>query len=165
MKIGTLKAIKGHFIRRLWAFLASCVLLSDQLMPLRAQDRGNTASQEYGDAVYRDLEGLAGFLGYEYNHTAIFAGLDSAHKGKVMQALGSGYVTHEANFYDQFVSHGAYYYGAYTLNNRTMTFADRRSVVTTAINMVNAAIPYPDYFFLPPVCIVYYGAKIGRAHV
>src|SRR6266511_1005367 len=158
MKSRMLKANKSPFMRRLFAFLFACVVLSGQVIPLVAQDRGNTASQEYGDSVYKNLEGLAGFLGYDYNHTAIFAGVDSAHNGKVMQAFGSGYVTHEGSFYEQFTSY-LYYYGAYTLNNRTMTFTDRRSVVTTAINLVNARIAYPSTFLQVPVCLVYYGSS------
>src|SRR6266498_1732138 len=118
-------------MQRLLITLAfGCLVLSDQLMPLVAQDRGNTVSQEYGDAVYRELEGLAGFLGYNYNHTAIFAGGDSGHNPKVMQALGSGYVTHEAYLNDEFKSSGHFYYGDYTLKNRTMTFTDRKSVAS-----------------------------------
>ena len=90
MKSGTLKANARPSLRRLLiTFAFGCLVLSGQVTPLVAQDRGNTVSQEYGDAVYRELEGLAGFLGYDYNHTAIFAGLDSGHNGKVMQALVS----------------------------------------------------------------------------
>ena len=125
----------------------------------RAQDRGNTSAQEYGDAVYRELDGLAGFLGYNYNHAAVFAGLDSVHEGKVMEALGSGTTTHEAYFYDEFTSYGTGYYGAYTLNNRTMSFTDRKNVVATASDLVNAAIAYPSTFLQAPVCLVYYGGS------
>jgi hypothetical protein len=134
--------------------------LTAAFQPAIAQDRGNTSAQEYGDAVYRELDGLAGFAGYDYNHTAIFSGLDSVHEEKVRQALGSGTTTQEAYFSDEFTSYGTGYYGAYTLNNRTMSFTDRKSVVKTASDLVNAAIPYPDTFFglVAPVCIVYYGS-------
>ena len=134
------------------------LLLSGQVSSLFAQDRGNTTAQEYGDAVYRQLDPSASF-GYDYNHTAIFAGLDGGNNGNVLQALGSGYVTHEEYFNYAFKNYGSAYYGAYTLNNRTMTFTDRRSVVTTAISLVNAAIPYPSTSFQIPVCIVYNGAS------
>jgi hypothetical protein len=145
-------------MRALFASLIGFVMLSGQVTSVVALDRGNTTAQEYGDAVYRELEGVAGFLGYDYNHTAIFAGFDNGHNGRVLQALGSGYVTHEEYFNYAFTSHGTYYYGAYTLSNRTMTFTDRRNVVTTAISLVNAAIAYPSTFPLFPVCIVYYGS-------
>ena len=72
-----------------------------------AQDRGNTSAQEYGDAVYRYLN----IAGYDYNHTAIFSGIDSVHEGKVRQALGAGYTTFEGYFYDEFTSYGTGYYG------------------------------------------------------
>jgi phosphodiesterase/alkaline phosphatase D-like protein len=138
--------------------LLLCLLLAGQVVSLEAQDRGNTTAQEYGDAVYRQLDPSASF-GYDYNHTAIFAGLDSGNNGNVLQALGSGYVTHEEYFNYAFRNYGSAYYGAYTLNNRTMTFTDRRNVVTTAIGLVNAAIPYPSTFLEIPVCIVYYGGS------
>ncbi len=144
-------------MRRLLAFLLGCLVLIGQTVPLAAQDRGNTTAQEYGDAVYRQLDPSASF-GYDYNHTAVFAGVDNGHNPKVMQALGSREVTKEVSFNDQFKSYGLYYYGAYTLNNRTMTFTDRKSVVTTAISLVNAAIPYPSTFLQIPVCIDYYGS-------
>lgn len=135
-----------------------CACLAASSIPARAQDRGNTTNQEYGDAVYRVLaEGIAGFFGYNYNHTAVFAGLDSNEDGRVLQALGPDYFTQQAYFYTQFTSYGANYYGAYTLNNRAMNFTDRRNVVITAINMVNAAIPYPSTFLQSPICLDYVG--------
>lgn len=139
--------------RWLFAFLFSCVVLCGQVTSVLAQDRGNTTAQEYGDAVYRVLESGAGW-DLDYNHTAIFAGLDSGHNGNVMQALGPSTVTHEQYFNYAFKNYGSAYYGAYTLNNRSMTFSERRSVVSTAINLVNAAIGYP---WLPPICLEYYG--------
>jgi len=128
------------------------------LQPAIAQDRGNISAQEYGDAVYRTLQG---YWGYDYNHTAIFSGLDSVHEEKVRQALGPGYTTEEVYFSDEFTSYGSGYYGAYTLNNRTMSFTDRKSVVKIASDLVNAAIPYPSTSFpyFIPVCIVYYGSS------
>ncbi|MCX6927903.1 MAG: hypothetical protein NT154_32545 [Verrucomicrobia bacterium] len=104
--------------------------------PARAQDRGNTTAQEYGDAVYRALD----VLGYNHNHAAVFAGLDSDDEGKVMEALGSGSTTHEAYFYDEFTGYGTGYYGAYTLNNMTMSFTGWKNIVATASDLVNAAI-------------------------
>lgn len=155
----TAKFFGYRLIQRRLVSVFCGLLLSGQVISLLALDRGNTTAQEYGDAVYRELEGIAGFLGYDYNHTGVFAGFDSGHNGKVLQALGSGYVTHEEYFNYAFKNYGSAYYGAYTLNNRTMTFTDRRSVVTTAISLVNAAIPYPSTFPLIPVCIVYNGGS------
>lgn len=149
----------GSLICRLLAALSLFVMLSGQGAQIFAQDRGNTSAQEYGDPVYRELGGTAGFLGYDYNHAGVFAGMNSGHNGRVLQALGSGTTTEEVYFANEFTSFGSTYYGAYTLNNRTMSFTDRRNVVTTAIGLVNAAIPYPSTFLglEIPVCIVYYG--------
>jgi hypothetical protein len=138
-----------------------CVLLlfGDGFQTVNAQDRGNTSAQEYGDPVYRELGGFAGFLGYNYNHTAIFSGLDNNDSGRVREALGSGITTQEVNYYHEFTSPDHDYYGAYTLNNRTMSFTDRKSVVSIAIDLVNAAIAYPSTFLQAPVCLVYYGSS------
>jgi len=133
-------------------------LLGEGFQTVAAQDRGNTSAQEYGDPVYRELGGLAGFI-YDYNHTAIFSGLDNYHNGRVREALGSGTTTHEAYFDSEFTSYGSNYYGAYTLNNRTMSFTDRKSVVSIAIDLVNAAIAYPSTFLQVPVCLEYYGSS------
>ena len=123
-----------------------------------AQDYGNTAAQEYGDAVYVYLNLPWYYLGSlaNYNHTAIYAGLDSSGNGRVLQAYGSGFTTGEYSFYDYFTSKGSGYYGyygAYTLNNTTLTFSQRKSVVSTAINLANG-IPYPSGI---PACINYAG--------
>jgi len=114
---------------------------------------GNLLKQEYGDAVYRELGVIAGFIAGDYNHTGVFGGLDESHKGKALQALGIGHTTEEVNFENEFTSYGNGYYGAYTLNNRTMTFTDRKRVVSTAVSLVGATIPYPS---LPPNCIEYH---------
>jgi hypothetical protein len=132
-------------------------LLVGGIHPVSAQDQGNTSAQEYGDAVYRTLGGIAGFVA-NYNHTAIFSGLNSGHNGRVRQALGAGTTTAEVYFANEFTSYGSDYYGAYTLNNRTMTFTDRKNVVKTASDLVNAAIAYPP-FNLIPVALVYYGSS------
>ncbi|MBE0540207.1 MAG: hypothetical protein IH623_02375, partial [Verrucomicrobia bacterium] len=83
-----------------------------------------------------------------------------------MQASQAGVPTSEVSFSDFFTSHGANYYGAYTLNNKTLTFTQRRSIVKTARDLVDAQIPYPPHSFDgqgtsllygPPYCLLYYG--------
>ncbi|MGD0061008.1 MAG: BACON domain-containing protein [Verrucomicrobiia bacterium] len=118
---------------------------------------GNTNAQEYGDAVYVYLEDVWSEIGYNYNHTAIFAGLDSNNNARVLQAFGSGTTTMETNLYDFFTVYGSEYYGAYTLSNATLTFPQRNSIVSTAINLANAQIPYPSTLLQIPVCIDYAG--------
>ena len=136
------------------------------LQPLIAQDRGNTTAQEYGDAVYRSYEPFSfPGLSYDYNHTGIFAGLDSSHNGRVLQAYGPGTTTEEVSLSSVFTSYGTNYYGAYTLSNQTMSFSDRKNVVKTASDLANALIPYPptnptltDIFGIP-YAILYYGTS------
>ena len=118
---------------------------------------GNMTAQEYGDAVYVYLDVLWGIL--NYNHTAIYAGLDSSDNGRVLQAYGKGVTVGDYSFSDYFTSQGSGYYGAYTLANTTLTFSQRASIVSTAVNLANAQIPYPPYPIptLAPVCIDYAG--------
>ncbi|MGD1046630.1 MAG: T9SS type A sorting domain-containing protein [Bacteroidota bacterium] len=149
-----MKSLTNHFLH---LGLLSLFSLGAGVQIVAAQDRGNTSAQEYGDPVYRVLDGLAGFLGYNYNHTAIFSGLDNFHNEQVREALGSGTTTHEVSYDTEFTNYkgdASNYYGAYTLNNRTMSFTDRKSVVSLAIDLVNAAIAYPP---LIPACLDYYG--------
>jgi hypothetical protein len=109
---------------------------------------GNQVAQEYGDAVYQ-YNSTLGSIGYDYNHAAIFSGLkDSLDTGRVFQALGPGTTTKDSedrSFYDQFLgaSVTSPYYGAYTLDSRTLTFEERKSVVSTAASLVAQTIAYP----------------------
>jgi hypothetical protein len=104
--------------------------------------------QEYGDAVYRQLNNFwLNLFGADYNHTAIYAGLSSSYVPRVMEATGegsstSGDTTAEVDFSDISSRAGLGYYGAYTISNRTLTFPGRKSVVTTAVSLVDAYIPY-----------------------
>ena len=59
--------------QELFAACMSLLVFFGCAISLVAQDRGNTSFQEYGDAVYRQLDPSASF-GYDYNHTAIFCG-------------------------------------------------------------------------------------------
>lgn len=124
-----------------------------------APDRGNVTAQEYGDAVYVALDKFWGLITIDYNHTGIFSGLNQQHHGRVRQATSPNTITSEVAFDEHFTDKEDKYYGAYTLSNRTMTFDDRRSVVKTALDIVNAGIDYPSTFLQIPVCIRYYGSS------
>jgi hypothetical protein len=109
---------------------------------------GNLQSQEYGDAVYRQLNSFwLNFFGADYNHTAVYAGLNSGHVSKIMEATGEGSssggdTTAEVDFSDINNRAGLTYYGAYTKSNQTVNFTGRRSIVSTAVSIVDAYIPY-----------------------
>jgi hypothetical protein len=109
---------------------------------------GNLQAQEYGDAVYRQINNVwLNFFGADYNHTAVFAGFNSNHVGKVMEATGEGSTsgadtTSEVDFSDINNRAGLAYYGAYTKSNLTVNFAGRKSIVATAVSIVDANIPY-----------------------
>lgn len=109
---------------------------------------GNRQAQEYGDAVYRQINSFwLNFFGADYNHTAIYAGINSSHVTKIMAATGEasssgGDTTAEVDFSDINNRAGLSYYGAYTKDNLTVNFTGRRSIVATATAIVDAYIPY-----------------------
>lgn len=106
---------------------------------------GNLSAQEYGDAVYRQL-GFWSSIGLDYNHTAIFAGLNSSDSKRTLEAKGeallsSGDTTTEVAL-SEFNGPSQTYYGAYTVTYQAMSFTDRKSVVSTAKSIADAYIPY-----------------------
>src|SRR5207249_4569648 len=94
---------------------------------------GNLQHQEYGDAVYRQINSFwLNLFGADYNHTAVYAGLNSSHVPKVMEATGEGSssggdTTAEIDFSDINNRSSLTYYGAYTTSNLTMNFTGRKS--------------------------------------
>lgn len=109
---------------------------------------GNLQAQEYGDAVYRQIANdWLNFFGADYNHTAVYAGMNSSHVTKVMAATGEasssgGDTTAEVDFSDINNRSGLSYYGAYTKSDLTISFTGRKSVVATAVSIVDTYIPY-----------------------
>jgi hypothetical protein len=149
----------SHYVISRYYVVAVSVMLQCFLFCDAVAQNGNTTAQEYGDAVYVLLDNPWYALGstLNYNHTAVFAGMDSTDNERVLQAYGTVTNTGEASFSEFFTSQGSSYYGAYTLANTTLTFSQRASIVSTAINLANAQIPYPSTFPLIPVCINYAG--------
>src|SRR6266498_4079966 len=84
---------------------------------------GNLGSQEYGDAVYRQINSFwLNFFGADYNHTAIYAGMNSSGTKKIMEATGqggntAGDTTAEIDLSDINGQPSLTYYGAYTKAN------------------------------------------------
>ncbi len=62
---------QGIAVRTVGTFLIRCLVMAGCVIPITAQDRGNTTAQEYGDAVYRVLASGAGW-DLDYNHTGAF---------------------------------------------------------------------------------------------
>jgi len=112
---------------------------------------GNTTAQEYGDAVYRVLN----MPTYNYNHAGIFSGLDSSNTGMARVALGWDTPAAEVLFSESFTDYGTRYYGSYTLDNRILTFEDRRNIAKEARDIIDAFIFFPSGTV--PICIEYYG--------
>lgn len=139
------KATEPHLTLILLALLSCAVGRSHAQIPTY----GNRQAQEYGDAVYRQIDGFwLNFFGADYNHTAVYAGINSNHDPKVMAATGEGTssggdTTKEVDFSDICNSpKGLSYYGAYTKSDLTLNFAARKSIVATAASIVGAYIPY-----------------------
>lgn len=106
----------------------------------------NLKAQEYGDAAYRQLK-WSEFGLIDYNHACIFAGFDAKDTPKELETDGSQ--TTEADFADTTKNNGTYY-GAYTLAAVNLTFEQRRSVVATARQLVDAAISYTAWNAIDP---------------
>jgi hypothetical protein len=112
---------------------------------------GNLQAQEYGDAVYRQIDSFwLNFFGADYNHTAVFAGINSSHIPQVMEATGqggntAGDTTAEIGFSDINGQPSLTYFGAYTKTDLTLSFSARKSVVATAVSLVDAYIQYYAY--------------------
>lgn len=141
-------------ISRVFVFVSVLILSQLSLKPVIAADAyGNRFAQEYGDAVYKENI----MLGYNYNHVGIFAGLNSSTDiGRVVQT--GGVTTQEVSFLDNYISPStpATYYGAYTLDNWTFTFYERKAIVTTGELLVAQAIIYP---ILAANALDYYGSN------
>jgi uncharacterized repeat protein (TIGR02543 family) len=133
-------------------------------------DYGNRTAQEYGDAVYRfyDFIDIAG-LRYDYNHTGVYRGMNQSGQHRVFESVGEdpdGYpnydTTQDSSFASSFTAHtdGLEYYGAYTISDQTLTAEQRRNVVATGKQIVDAHILYPTEYnetLAPPYAIIYQG--------
>ena len=118
---------------------------------------GNLTGQEYGDAVYREMGRP---LLPDYNHTAIFAGLRPADgQPRVLEVYGDELpddTTLEGSFASEFLPPAYTYYGAYTLAEKDLTFAERRSIVSVAQSLADAVIAFSTF-----EAINYQGASYG----
>lgn len=116
----------------------------------RAQipEYGNRQALEYGDAVYRQL-GFWASIGLDYNHTGVFAGLNSSHKFRVMEAKGEAWpssddTTVEVGL-DDFNVPLQSYYGSYTSSATSLSFSARKAIVSTATSLVDAYVRYVTF--------------------
>ena len=100
---------------------------------------GDLLYQEYGDPGYCELNAiLVGGLG----HAALFAGLDASDDARVLEVTGaSSYGIQDDSRSGLATIPG--YWGAYALAGHPMTFAERSSVVATAVELSGYDIGYP----------------------
>jgi large repetitive protein len=91
-------------------------------------------------------------------HAGLYAGINSSHQMRQIAMVKVG--TLEASVEDIPWSHMTSdteypYWGAYTLNNHSMTFSDRKNVMNTAVELIGYDIGYP-LFNLWPNALDYY---------
>jgi len=122
-------------------------------------DRGNTTAQEYGDALYDKFEPV---WTYNYNHAGLLAGIDDGGTIRTFESSDSDEPAdpnntppegpQEGRFQESFLNQGADYYGALipSTYSGTMPFADRKSVVSKAKEVVDGFIYYPAWSVIPP---------------
>lgn len=106
----------------------------------------NLKAQEYGDAAYRELL-WSNFGLKDYNHAAIYSGIDSRGTLREIQSTGNSVV--DTDFAESTKNNGTYY-GAYTLSNLTLSFENRKAIVATARQLVDAAVPYTAWNAIDP---------------
>ncbi len=111
---------------------------------------GNHSAQEYGDAVYRILNSIS-WMGYNYNHAGLFAGQSDGAKRCVEADTFTGDTTKNNSFSASFSDYGSDYYGAYHLSNKTLTFSERKAIMTTANEIADASIAYTYFSALDPI--------------
>jgi len=127
-------------------------------------DYGNTSNQEYGDVVYNDLTIL---WAWNYNHTGIYAGINSSDSKRVIEAVNAtSNAVRDNSFYD-FTNDPGGYYGAYTLSSSStssvpmsLTFTQRKAIIQTGRDLVaDSTIGYPSSFGLPYDALDYAGTS------
>ena len=121
-------------------------------------DRGNTTAQEYGDALYDKFEPV---WTYNYNHAGLLAGIDGSGTIRTFESSNSDEPAdpnntppegpQEGRFQQSFLDQGTDYYGALipSTDSGTMPFADRKSVVSKAKEVVDGDIYYPVWITIP----------------
>ena len=96
-------------------------------------NKGNMARQEYGDPAYQDNDfGIWG-IGFEWTgHAAIYSGIDSVHEQKQIGMAFDGLEIANVQELPWSVMTENDYWGTYNLNNTTLSFNERKSIVSTA---------------------------------
>jgi len=115
---------------------------------------GNTSAQEYGDPVYREAS-LGPYS--DLDHAALFAGISSDNVAKIIHVQLLAPVVRDGNLSDDMSNYtGKQYWGSYNLNNRTLSFSDRKSIMSTAITLKDENLYYTWGDCLNPI-----GGDIG----
>ena len=104
--------------------------------------------QEYADAVYNKLSWSVWVPGlYDYNHAGLFYGVASDSTLRVLHAAccDPNDIVEEDDFFDQFLSQGPDYYGAYMLSTDYLDLEARRSITDTAAELNAGMLHYTPF--------------------
>ena len=129
-------------------------------------NEGNINAQEYGDAVYREINSSWPFV-VGKDHTALFAGVQgTSDTEKIIEVISSGdSVVAPGDFSTVNDSTGLRYWGAYTLNHDTLqrptTFEGRKTIIDTAIILIGRDIGYAGIPLPTPDCLRYHSSTSG----
>jgi len=111
--------------------------------------QGNLSHQEYGDAAYQDnnFYYLWGGINFKWTgHAGLYAGINSNHIKRQIAMTGDSKEDAEVRdiAWSNMTSNSDLpYWGTYTLNNHTMSFADRKDVINTAVELTGYDLRYP----------------------
>ncbi|MBN2010287.1 hypothetical protein JW960_13160, partial [candidate division KSB1 bacterium] len=127
------------FIKNLIESEKAEIRISEKQLPVPKSQNLLFNNQEYGDALYRELNLIPGLEGL--GHAGLFAGIDNEGEPRTIEVkFGTSYVIHE-NYFSEFKDDD--YWGAGTVTNIDMDFSKRKSVVSTAVELISYDIAYP----------------------
>lgn len=141
----------ADYARRIEDRLAAKLVEPDAYaVPQETIELGNRSAQEYADAVYRYLAATS-WAGYNYNHAGLYAGQASGVKRVIEADTFSGDTTKDNSFSTSFTSFASNYYGAFQLSNTTLTFSQRKAIVSTGQQIADAYIYYTFANAIDPI--------------
>jgi len=116
-------------------------------------DQGNMTQQEYGDAAYQDNTFDFWIVNYEWcGHAGLYAGINSNHEQRQIAVTKVGTTAPRDRPWTNMTSDPDNpYWGAYTLdpNSESLSFTDRKDIISTAIELIAYAPSYPAFNLWP----------------
>ena len=126
----------------------------DEIIGSTSNKNGNMTRQEYGDPGYQDNSFQWWIIGYGWmGHPGIYSGMNADHVKKQIAVWPNDDDPFTSSVQERpwsEMTDDFPYWGTYNLNNRILTFQDRKDIVNTALDLIaNNPIGYPDFDLFP----------------